>query len=700
MSSPRVSVCIDVFNYAEFLPRAIESVLEQTMTDFELIVCDDCSTDDSFAIAEQYAARDRRIRPHRNVANQGMIGNRNVALSMARAEYVKFVHADDFLCSKDALERMYRRITANPAASVVACGMQFVRADGTVSGKSGSPFPSDRFIAGTSVITECLRQQKNLLGGPSSVLFRKSRTGRGFDPAYFHAADLEMWFHLLEQGCFAYLPEALTAYRWHPNQQTEKDRATLSQANDQRNMLATYLHQSYVRLRPWLKDYLLHDAVRQTVGRSRKIGQAEQGRKVMEEYGRLRYYWSFPWCYLWRKIGRKLPQEPASPAMVVTAAGAAAPSRPMGINVAGFLKGEYGVGESSRAFRRAVKETGLPTVSINIQSGDQRNRDDTAGEFSDRHPYSVNFMTFSFDYARRFYRDRGRKYFEDRKNVALWYWELETFPVRWHSAFDYYDEIWVVSDFCREALAAFSPVPIHKLTYPFWEAAAPSASGRGQFSLPDSNYLFLFTFDFLSTLARKNPLGLALAFRKAFRADDNVRLVLKSINSDHDPDGKRQLQQAIEGLNVIWIDRHLTGDEMKSLFASVDAYVSLHRSEGLGLGMAQAMSMGKPVIATGYSGNLEFMNETNSLLVNCDRVELDRDYGSVTKPSVYEKGSCWAEPDLSHAAEQMRRLYENRDRGIEIGLRGQKEVRISLDPARTSAEIAARVQALHGTAAR
>jgi len=110
--------------------------------------------------------------------------------------------------------------------------------------------------------------------------------------------------------------------------------------------------------------------------------------------------------------------------------------------------------------------------------------------------------------------------------------------------------------------------------------------------------------------------------------------------------------------------------------------------------------MGKPVIATGYSGNLAFMNETNSLLVNCDRVELDRDYGSVTKPSVYEKGSCWAEPDLSHAAEQMRRLYENRDRGIEIGLRGQKEVRISLDPARTSAEIAARVQALHGTAAR
>jgi glycosyltransferase involved in cell wall biosynthesis len=362
----------------------------------------------------------------------------------------------------------------------------------------------------------------------------------------------------------------------------------------------------------------------------------------------------------------------------------------MGINVCGFLKGEYGVGESSRAFYHAVKETGLPSAAINIQSGDQRNSDDSAGEFSERNPYSVNLMTFSFDYARRFYRDRGKRFFESKKNVALWYWELESFPPRWHSAFDYYDEIWVASEFCRTALAAVSPIPIHKMTYPLY-LGSPAQPDRARFSLCEDDYVFLFSFDFLSTLARKNPLGLITAFRDAFRPDDDVTLVLKSINSGHDPDGKRLVQLAIEGLKVKWIDDHLSGVEMRSLFASADAYVSLHRSEGLGLGMAQAMSLGKPVIATGYSGNLEFMNEGNSLLVKYDQIELDRDYGSVTKPSAYEKGSFWAEPDLAHAAEQMRRLFENRDRGAEVGARGCEEIRAALDPARTVLEIVERV---------
>ena len=152
---------------------------------------------------------------------------------------------------------------------------------------------------------------------------------------------------------------------------------------------------------------------------------------------------------------------------------------------------------------------------------------------------------------------RSERFFEGRKNAALWYWELETFPARLHSAFDYYDEVWVVSEFCREALLAVSPVPIHRLTYPL--ALPPSAQpNRSQFSLSDSSYVFLFCFDFLSTLARKNPLGLAAAFRRAFCADDDVTLVLKSINSSHDPGGNRLVQQAIEGLKVEWIDLHLS----------------------------------------------------------------------------------------------------------------------------------------------
>ena len=125
---------------------------------------------------------------------------------------------------------------------------------------------------------------------------------------------------------------------------------------------------------------------------------------------------------------------------------------------------------------------------------------------------------------------------------------------------------------------------------------------------------------------------------------------------------------------------------MDNLFAACDCYISLHRSEGLGLGMAQAMARGKPVIATAYSGNMEYMDTGNSLLVDCEMVELDRDHGA------YEKGSCWAEPDIDHAAEWMRWIYTHREERAQIGQRGQQSIRRTLDPHITRQEILERVR--------
>ena len=304
MPPPKVSVCIDVFNYSNYLPRAIESVLDQTFSDFELIVVDDRSTDDSYDIALSYANRDNRVRAERNTANLGMVKNRNACLRLARGNFVKFVHADDFLCSPEALSSMLARIDGNPEAALVSCGMQFVKEDGALSGRSPDWFSGSNFYPGDTIITRCLGEQKNLIGGPSATLFRRGFAQRGFDERYFHAADLEMWFHLLEQGSFAYVAEPLIAYRWHPLQQTEKDRATLSQANDQRAMQATYLGKPYVRLQPWLKEFVMHDAIRQTVLRCARIGQKETAAAVLSEYGVRRYYANYPWCLLWRKSSK------------------------------------------------------------------------------------------------------------------------------------------------------------------------------------------------------------------------------------------------------------------------------------------------------------------------------------------------------------------------------------------------------------
>jgi len=692
MPSPKVSVCIDAFNYADFLPKAIESVLGQTLRDLEVIIVDDCSTDDSYAVACRYAQQDHRVRVHRNPVNLGMVKNRNACLKLAQGEFVKFVHADDYLSAPDALAKLVAKLEANPAASLVACAMQFVRADGSLKETSPRHFLDRRFLAGTTVITRCLVEQKNLIGGPSATLFRRSRAGRGFDEALFHAADLEMWFHLLEQGCFGYVAEPLVAYRWHPRMQTEKDLGTLSQANDQRAILATYLDKPYIRLRPWLKKYLAHDAVRQTLRRSRKIGQPAAATAALREYGgRQPYYAGYPRFFIWRKLtkfssrlyNRVLPYYGSKKPLD------GPPSLPLGINVAGFMKGQFGIGESSRAFSRAVTETKLPHAFVNIQSKVHSNRDTKVTLSSDKNPYGINLMTFSFDYSRRFFLDQGTRFFAGRYNIALWYWELEHFPARWHANFDYYDEIWVPTEFCRRSLAAVSPVPVHQLTYPFHPEEVPPRADRAGLGLPADKYLFLFNFDFCSTLARKNPLAVIKAFRRAFTPADNAALVLKSINSEFDPAGRKLIAEALSGLNYVWIEPHLSHEKMTALFASCDCYVSLHRSEGLGLGMAQAMALGKPVIATGYSGNVDFTRPSNSLLVKYDLVEITEDSGP------YERGNVWAEADVADAAEKMRWACDHRDESAQLGRRAAVEVRQLLSPEKTRNEIQARVREIY-----
>jgi glycosyltransferase involved in cell wall biosynthesis len=246
----------------------------------------------------------------------------------------------------------------------------------------------------------------------------------------------------------------------------------------------------------------------------------------------------------------------------------------------------------------------------------------------------------------------------------------------------------VPTRFTQASIAAVSPIPVRKITYPFYWSETDSIADRAGLGLKDSTYVFLFNFDFLSTSHRKNPQGVIEAFRKAFRPDEDVMLILKSINWEHDREGRELLTRRGEGLKIIFIDSHLPGAQVNALFASIDCYISLHRSEGLGLGMAQAMYLGKPVIGTGYSGNLEFMNRENSLLVNYKLVTMEETSGP------YEKGSFWAQPDTTHAAELMRWVYEHRDESAALGKRAALDIRQSLSPERTKREILARVQEL------
>jgi len=244
---PRISVCIDCFNYGRYLAKAVESVLRQTFQDFEILIFDDASRDDSFEIAQQLALRDSRIRVFRNAQNLGMVGNRNACLGQARGEYVKFVHADDFLAADDALSKLAAVLDAHPQISLVASAWVSVNASMEALETSRRRLAPGH-QAGRPLIRRCLREMRNLPGPPSAVMFRRAAVAGGFNTAYSHAADLEMWFRLLEMGDFHWIDEPLCAYRWHDLQMTEREKATPAAAEDWHRLLGEWLVKPFVEI--------------------------------------------------------------------------------------------------------------------------------------------------------------------------------------------------------------------------------------------------------------------------------------------------------------------------------------------------------------------------------------------------------------------------------------------------------------------
>lgn len=349
-------------------------------------------------------------------------------------------------------------------------------------------------------------------------------------------------------------------------------------------------------------------------------------------------------------------------------------STAFGVNVAGYITGEFGLGEAARALVRGLDAAGVPFVLNSIEVPWHRNLDRTFEAFSDENPYRVNLIGANPDQADEFYRRKGARYFKDHYNVGTWFWELSRFPEEWITRFKPYQEIWVGSRFSAESLARVSHVPVVKITYPVDIDQERLQTDRPSLALDDKAFVFLFIFDFRSVLERKNPMGVINAFGKAFGGSKDSVLVLKSINSEFAPESYDRLRRLASGLNVTFVDGHWTGDRLHSLMAAADCYVSLHRSEGLGLSMAKSMFLGKAVIGTGYSGNLDFMNVNNSFLVRYRLVELDRDYPP------YPAGAVWAEPDTDHAAELMRWVYDNREATTAVGARAADDVGRSMSP--------------------
>jgi len=268
---------------------------------------------------------------------------------------------------------------------------------------------------------------------------------------------------------------------------------------------------------------------------------------------------------------------------------------------------------------------------------------------------------------------RLRGLVRDRRIIAYWAWELPVAPPEWRASASLAHEIWVPSRFTAQALEPLKPGLVHVVPHPL--ALAPpiaSARDRASFGLAADAVIVLVSLNLASSFARKNPLGAIAAFQDAFGARADRILVLKLCLADHAPDDFARIRRAAQAPNIRLITDELSGPDRHALTAACDIVLSPHRAEGFGLVPAEAMLLSRPVVATGWSGNLDYMDTDCAALIDHRLIPADDDRG------VY-RGAQWADPDVADAAAWLRRLADDAGLRAALGARGKAVALLAVD---------------------
>ena len=334
----------------------------------------------------------------------------------------------------------------------------------------------------------------------------------------------------------------------------------------------------------------------------------------------------------------------------------------------------------------------LPPRAINFNNSIHQEID---AKFVEGSQYGSKVNIFVGDITRieRIVKSNGSDILEDHYNICYGAWELETMPT-YLADTRRIDEYWGLSSFIAEAARKRMDVPVHAFPIPVELHYPETLTPRSRFGISEDNFAFLFTFSVDSTMSRKNPEAVLKSFQMAFPdRGQPVSMVFKSMIRQ----ASRENREAFERFKakarldprVVIIEETLSNDENASLYMRCDAYVSLHRAEGFGLTMAEAMGYGKPTIGTGYSGNLDFMNENNSCLVRFDRVPMSPD-------AYHQQETIWAEPDTRDAARHMRRVHEDIAFREKIARQGKRTIQEDFSRRAIGEKLLKRIQEIRG----
>lgn len=362
-----------------------------------------------------------------------------------------------------------------------------------------------------------------------------------------------------------------------------------------------------------------------------------------------------------------------------------------GVNLIGFARAEIGLGDSVRMAARSLERAGVPNGILNYAIRVAQSMGDTSWAHKEiAEPlYRCNIFHVNADTLMSLRSEYGPSYWNGRYNIGYWHWELPDFPDDQTPAFSLVDEVWAPTSFVQEIIARKTNKPVLRIPHGIEVEVAPHIN-RDTFGLPHDRFLFLMMYDIQSTTMRKNPQAVIQAFKLAFDPNDpRVGLVLKVNNSASNPAEFEEVRAMIAGYgNIYVIDRILPRAEVNSLLGLTDSYVSLHRSEGFGLGMAEAMYLGKPVIGTNWSGNTDFMRPDNSCLIDYRFTQVGGDFGP------YKAYQIWAEPSVEHAASCMRGLLELPEWRSQLGANAAQTIRNEFSPEVSGAMMRQRLEEL------